>query len=321
MDLIYTNTKMEDEGVVKNYAFDLAFGSDENDFELKILNKNHCCEVGSMLYAEGTEYGGIVDGIRVITKDEEVIYKGRTFHGILASKIIEPDAGTDYLVLDGEANAVIGILLERVGLTDLFYVSDEDSGLTVKLYPMNRYVDAYTGIKNMLREINGKLIFKFNQGKVLLAAKPLVDYSIDEQFDSDQVEMEIERKGKIVNHLICLGQGELADRQVVHLFADENGEISTTQTFTGLEEITAVYNYSNAESLAELTAGGRKLLEEYYRDSSIDINFDAETFIYDIGDIVGAKDITTGLSGTKEITKKIVNINNGLVNIEYKVGE
>lgn len=320
MDLIYTNKDLEDKGVLKDYAFDLAYGSDENDFELTIGGDMHCCEEGSMLYVEGTEYGGIVDGIRVITKDEEVIYKGRTFHGILASKIIEPDVGSDYLVLNGEANAIIATLLARIGLTDLFHVSGEDSGLTINLYSMQRYVDAYAGIKNMLREVRGKLIFEFRKGKVLLTAKPLVDYSIDEQFDSDKVELEIERKANAVNHLICLGQGELADRQVVHLYADENGNVSTTQTFFGLEEITAVYDYSNAESLAELTVGGRKALEEYYKNN-VNANFDAESFIYDIGDIVGAKDNTTGISCKKAITKKIVTIKSGIENIEYKVGE
>lgn len=35
MDLIYMNASMEDIGVIRAYEFDLAYGSDENDFELK----------------------------------------------------------------------------------------------------------------------------------------------------------------------------------------------------------------------------------------------------------------------------------------------
>ncbi len=321
MDLIYTNKDWKDEGVLKDYAFDLAFGSGENDFELVIPNNIHCCESGSLIYIEGTEYGGIVDGIRVITKEKEIAYLGRTWHGVLASKIIEPDSGKDYLVLSGEANQIIGRLIEKVGLSELFEASSMDSGLAISLYPMHRYVDAYNGIKNMLKEVKGKLIFTFKYGKIVLSACPLVDYSTDKQFDDDQVEMKLERKEKTVNHLICLGQGELADRQVVHLYADESGKVSTTQTFFGIDEIVDVYEYSNAESLAELTIGGREKLTGYAAADKVDINFDAESFIYDIGDIVGAKDITTGLSATKEITKKIVTINNGHANIEYKVGE
>jgi hypothetical protein len=44
MDLIYTNTRLEDVGVLKDYTFDLAFGSDENDFEVTIDSSKHCCQ-------------------------------------------------------------------------------------------------------------------------------------------------------------------------------------------------------------------------------------------------------------------------------------
>lgn len=44
MDLIYTNVNREDVGVLKDYAFDLAFGSDENDFELTLDINQHCCD-------------------------------------------------------------------------------------------------------------------------------------------------------------------------------------------------------------------------------------------------------------------------------------
>ena len=43
MDLIYTNADREDVGVLKDYTFDLAFGSSENDFECKVYKENHCC--------------------------------------------------------------------------------------------------------------------------------------------------------------------------------------------------------------------------------------------------------------------------------------
>lgn len=321
MDLIYTNKDWEDEGVLKDYAFDLAFGADENDFEVVIVDDNHCCAAGSMLYIEGTEYGGIVDGIKVVTKDNALTYMGRTWHGVLESKIIEPDSGEDYLVLNGEANAVIGTILSRVGLGGLFSASAEDSGLTITNYAMNRYVAAYTGIKKMLSEVSGKLCFDFNRGKVVLSARKAVDYSKDEEFNSDQVEMEIEKYYNRTNHLICLGKGDLADRQVVHLYVDADGNISTTQTFFGLEEIAAVYDYSNAESLEELTKGGIEKLEEYAPKDAVNMNFDSEKTVYDIGDIVGASENKTGIFATEKITKKIVTIKDGQVNIEYKVGE
>lgn len=322
MDLIYTDANRADVGVLHDYTFDLAFGSDENDFELKVSTNNHCCGKGSLVYIEGTEYGGMVDSLKVVTKDEELIYKGRTWHGILASKILKPDSGKDYLVVSGEANTVIGTLLNRSGLTKLFVASSEDSGLTISNYSMNRYVDAYSGIVKMMETVSGKLQFKVNkEGMVVISAVPAVDYTLDEQFDSDQVEMEIETTYSAVNHLVCLGKGDLAQRQVVHLYTDAAGNISTIQTFKGLEEVEAVYDDSNAESLDELTSSGKEKLAEYAVANSVKITFPAEENIYDVGDIVGAKENMTGITAIEKITKKIVTISNGEVNIEYKVGE
>lgn len=320
MDLIYTNATREDLGVLNDYTFDLAFGSDENDFELTV-NSNNSIEPSGLVYIEGTEYGGIVDGLKVVTKDEKLVYTGRTWHGILESKILSPNEGSDHLTVSGEANTVIESLLSRIGLTALFSASTEDSGLTISNYSMARYVPAYTGIKKMLATVSGKLKFELKNGNVVISAVPAVDYSKDEQFDSDQVEMEIAKSFNFVNHLICLGSGELAERQIVHLYADASGNISKNQTFFGLDEVCEVYDYGNAQSIEELTEKGKEKLASYASDGSVKMDFEAESTIYGIGDIVGAKETTTGTFVKEKITKKIVTINKSETNIEYEVGE
>ena len=321
MDLIYTDVSHRDVGVLKDYAFDLAFGSGENNFELSLDVNNHCCKPNCLLYIEGTEYGGIIDTVNVVTKDEKITYKGRTWHGILASKVIEPNDGEAYLTVSGEANEIIETILERVGLNGLFTSSTENSGLTLGGYQFDRYIDVYSGLSTMLSAVSGKLKFMFADGQVILSAEPIVDYSKDEQFDNDQVEMEIEKVYNTTNHLICLGKGELEERLVVHLYVDANGEISKHQTFTGLQEIVGVYDYPNAESQEQLEADGiKKLIEESVEDK-VQMNFSAEETIYDIGDIIGALETKTGIFVSERITKKIVTISKGLVNIEYKVGE
>ena len=321
MDLIYTNSEWVDEGVLRDYAFDLAYGSDENDFEITLADEGDYLSAGALLYIEGTEYGGIIDGVKVVSKYNEVTFKGRTWHGVMASKVLKPDDGKDYLTVTGEANKVIGQLLQNAGLSSLFTASIEDSGLTLNNYQVGRYVDCYTGIMKMLATVSGKLKFTFRQGKVMLSACPVVDYSQDEQFDGNQVELEIEKIETTVNHLICLGKGELAQRQVVHLFLDGAGNISTTQTFEGFDEVESVFDYPNAESQEELIASGKEKLAEYAVKDIVKMNFEAEKHLYDIGDIVGAYDGRTDIFAAEKITKKIVTIKNGHINIEYKVGE
>lgn len=321
MDLIYTDAERRDVGVLKHYEFDLAFGKDENDFELTLDVNEHCCQADCLLYIEGTEYGGIIDKVGVITADRKLTYRGRTWHGILGSKIIEPDSGKSHLVVRGEAHTVMGTLLQRIGLSDLFTTSEIDSGLVIDNYQFDRYTDAYSGFMKMLASVSGKLNFTFHNGKVVLSALPIVDYSKDEQFDNDQVEMDIEKTYNRINHLICLGKGELVDRQVIHLYVDVNGKIRNTRAFAGLQEIVAVYDYPNAESLDELRKDGIKHLQELASEDKVDLNFAAEENTYGIGDIIGAKELVTGLYATAKITKKIVTINQDTVNIEYKVGE
>ena len=264
MDLIFTNAAKEDQGVLFDYEFDLAFGADENTFECTITADKHCCEAGSFLYIEGTEYGGIVDSIKADTEQKTVTYKGRTWHGILEGVVIQPDSGYDHHVVVGEGNAVLAGLIEYLCLTDIFAASEEDSGIHIATYSF-RYVDAYSGICQMLAEFNGKLKFKHDVDKVILYTEPLMDFSRDEEFDSSQVDFTVQKNFRPVNHLICLGQGDLKDRHVIHLFTDENGGVQPYKTtenpvedadyildqskklLTGMDEVAEVLDYPSAQ--------------------------------------------------------------------------
>lgn len=321
MDLIFMNLSKEDLGVLLDYEMDMAFGSGENDFETKLQAKSHCCKEGYFLYMEGTEYGGIVDNIMSDTTANEVVYSGRTWHGILNSKVLEPDAGEAYLTVSGEANAVIASLLSRMGLSDLFEASSENSGLTVSNYQMNRYIKGYDGIMKMLKTVGGKLLFRFNGGKVILSATAIYDYAQDEEFDSDLMEFKLKKKYKTVNHLICLGTGELENRTVIHLYADVDGNISQTQTQFGMDEYTDVYDYSSVESEEELISSGTDYLKSLWGQDELSVAFDDTSDSYNIGDKVGAVENITGLAISAIITKKIVTIKNGQTTISYEVGE
>lgn len=317
LDLIYTNTNKEDLGVMKDYTLDLAFGNDENDFECVIDQNTHCCEEDFFLYIEGTEYGGIIDNIGVDTANEEVTYSGRTWHGVLNSKVLCPDTDEDYLVISGEANSVLGSLIDRMGLNFLFKASDETSGIEISNYKMNRYIKGYDGIRKMLKTYGAKLNIVFSNGFVVLSAKPIIDYSQDEQFDKDQIAFTVKQMGNPTNHVICLGKGDLSEREVIHVYADEYGNISETQVFTGLSEVTAVYENTNAENSEELKQGGIDIIKEAWASDELDAAFNFEDKNFDIGDIVGGNDTEVGVSARREIQKKIVTIANGDVTISY----
>ena len=225
MDLIYADENKRDIGVLSAYEMDMAYGSSENDFSCTVDRGDHCCREKYYLYVEGEEYGGIIDKIGVSTGGEEIYYKGRTWHGILESKIIEPDAGSDYLVLSGEANEVLQELIDRLDAGDIFEASTEDSEIEVLNYQMPRYCYGYTGMLKMLKDSEAKLKMRWHLGKVVLSAEPRDDYSQDEEFDTSQVDLRLEKDYRPKNHIVCMGQGDLKDRAVIHIFTDENGGI------------------------------------------------------------------------------------------------
>lgn len=319
MDLIYTDKNKNDLGTLLDYSFDLAFGSDENDFELTVTEANNVCQEDYFIYIYGTEYGGVIDKIDVDTAEKIIKYKGRTFHGILNSKVICPDSGQDYYVVSGDVNTVISGLISRLSLGSLFRVTAGASGISVSNYKFKRYVLGYDGICDMLESVGAKLNIQFVNGYVELSAVAVHDYE-DDELDSDHIGLKIEKIFNPVNHLVCLGQGELASRTVIHLYCDANGNISTTQTFTGIDEYANVYDYPNVESVEELQKEGTKHLRELNGSDKIEVDLD-DTYSFDIGDIIHAEDIITGIQVTRRVLKKIVKIDGGHIVVNYKVGE
>ena len=554
MDLIYTDATREEVGVLPNPELDLAFGEDENDFALTLKLSHDRLEKNCTFYADGTEIGGIVDGMEVDTAEKTITYTGRSWHGILASKVVEPlkegetsadgvtietegdsvlppgykrlthitatgaqcidtefkpnqntrveicvraantsgvqfpfcarsttgggapffgvlfrnadlrnDFGTtnefftqkltttsqividknknkctigsetvtntqtnfqidyplylmasndgggaayaasgdlyfcriydndtlirDYipclnasdvagmydvvgkqfygsetdtpfvagdvmpsdsslvgreLVISGDANACLRWLCKRIGLSDFFRVTEENADVEVSRYAFEQYIDAYTGICGMLGETNLRLSIVATYKDILLEAVRRYDYSIDQELESDSIDYRMAKQWNVPNHLICLGTGNGADRIIVHLYADENGNISETQTLTGVDEIVAVMDKNEnsdvetetdstektEEDLEEerkkeredLIERGKEQLAEMRLLDEVEVDFDAGDDVYHIGDIVGAYESLTGESVSAAVTKKIVTIKNNKATISYKVG-
>lgn len=265
MDLIYTDAAGRDVDAISNYILDLAYGSDENDFELTISSGGPRIADNALIYIIGTEYGGIVDGISRDSENDEIVYTGRTFHGILENKVICPDG--DYLVLSGDANNVIAKVIALLDVTDVFEAETQESGIYIR-YQFPRYVKGYTALKNMLEAYGAKLLFEVTDtGKVKLSTSYICNYFASGEMENTEMKYSIKKAYNRVNHLICLGQGELSKRHVIHIFTDENGTIQpcsktntplqdeeyildlSMQKLRGTREIVDVYDYSSAETV------------------------------------------------------------------------
>lgn len=318
MDLIYTDENLLDLGILKDYDLDLEIGT-ENDFQITTTLDNNVIPMNSIFYFENTEYGGKITKLKVDTGNNKLYYGGRTFYGMLCDKVIAPNAGQNYYIVSGDANSIISTLMNRFGLSDLFSASTGTSGFTFTNYKFDRYINCYKGLCKMLKTKNAKLRARFEDRKVVLSAVSIEDYS-DKEFSSDILKFTIEQNKRPVNHLVCLGQGELAQRTVINLYADANGNVSQTQYFTDLDEVAETYDYSNVESPEELLKAGTEKLLEYQKADEINITI--ENAEKDVGDIVGGYEVVTGMKITGEISKKIVKVeNNNDPQFSYEVGK
>ncbi len=317
MDLIFTNANRADQGVLTTHSFDLSYGAAENDFELTLGANEPTLENGACIFIEGTEYGGMVGWIKSSTNRETITYKGRTWHGILNSKVIQPDIGENYLVVSGDANEVLSFLIARLGLSELFVAAEILSGVNISNYKFHRYCKGYDGIMNMLSDNGCKLKIAWKDRAVHLSAEPIVDYT-ESPLDGDVAALTVEQNKDKVNHLVCLGKGDLAEREVIHLYVDQFGRIGDVQYYTGVDEIAETYENANSE---DLRSDSMKKFAELRNNDKAEISLsEAEGLTYDIGDIVGAKEYRSGVSVSAAVTQKIVKIYNGVVSTDYKTG-
>lgn len=302
---------------VSDCVFDCAWGSGENDFELTLYDGTVLPDRG-LVYVDGTEVGGIVDHMKDELSDgvSVVTYSGRSWHGMLAGKVLQPDSGQDYLKVSGPVNQVLSNLLARIGLADVFKVR-ADSTKTIPTFQFDRYCTAYDGIRRMLAANDLKLMFQEVDGTVWMYAKPIVDHN--DTVDSDLVDFSITKDYRRTNHMIGLGKGDLRNRLVVHYYADGSGKVSNTRTFGGRDEIAAVYDYSSAEK-DELDKQTKKQLQDLQGAGAVDVTVH-DGLSLDVGDRVAGCDHVTGLTVTAVVLKKIVKLSGGLLSVSYEVGD
>lgn len=318
VELIITGRNGIDRESIADYKLDAAWGADENDFELTV---DRLIDAGSYVYFDGSECGGIVDALKDNLKRGEstLTYSGRTWHGMLADKILEPDKGKDYLTVSGTASTVIGSLISRVGLDSVFdaVVPPDGSGdPTIKQYQFDRYTDCYTGLRKMCAASGLKLRLAYASGKVRVWAEPVAHYG--DSIDSDLIDFDATRTWRKPNHLIGLGKGDLAARTVVHWYADAKGNVSQSQSLKGVDEIAQVYDYSNAET-AELNQKTREKLQELQSEGDVKVTVrDDANVVFDVGDTVTARDNLTGITVNASITKKIVKVSGGVLSVDYE---
>lgn len=323
--LILADQNLKDIAPVMDAETDIAIG-EENDYEIKIPRDEWRSEYtfGNVFYVKDTEYGGIIGEVDTSTAEDTISLLGRTWRGMLDKKIIRPPTGQDYKKVSGELNAVLGELITEQ-FDDYFVVSQDDTGVSLTNYQFDRYCTLLSGINKMLKSVGYRLKIRYVQqergqpGYVELSSTPIVDYSEQIELSQDsQLNFTFKNCRNGVNHLICLGKGELQDRQVIDLYVQEDGSIGSEPYYTGVQEIAATYEDTSSET-DELEEKGREKLLELMNNTSFSMDVESLNMDVEIGDIIGGRDYLTGLYAKKPIVKKIYRVEDGESSLEYGI--
>ena len=315
MVIVVYDSKLGNVRELQDFELDLAFGSDENSFELTCAADAAPSE-GQFAFIDGGEYGGVVDEASYDAGRDAagtVTCKGRTWHGILAGKRLLPNSGSGYLSVSGKAGAVLASLIARMGLQAVFSAAPDDASVS---YAFDRFTDGYSGLKALAKANGRKLAMRRKGSKVELSLPPVVDYA--NKVDSDLLDFRLTSVHRCVNHLVCAGTGELENRAVVHFYADAKGNVSHKQTLFGVDEIAALYDYSNADE-AKLEEDGRKKLAEYQTTGSVEVDAHDDIDV-DVGDVISARDNAHGRTVAATVAKKVVKVSRGVATYSYEVG-
>lgn len=322
VDVILADGKLTPHASVSQVTLDWACGTDENDFELTIEDPSAPeIERGWYFWIDGSDVGGRIVDRRVAVSGgvSTATWIGQSWTGMLAAKILQPDANQDYLTVSGKLPDILKSLLKRIGLDSVFTVDSSDaSTLSNWMFQNPRYVDAYTGFRNLLASCGRRLDFQAKDNHILLGITPVG--IIDNTIDSDLVDFKAETNRRAVNHLIGLGSQELKNRLVVNYFADATGVVSQTQTLVGADEVCATYDYPNAD-LGTLQSETKKHLQELQTGGLVEVSLSDE--VGDglrVDDKIVAADHASGVNVTAVVTKRIVKIDSGILASTFEVG-
>lgn len=321
-DVILADGKLTPHASISQVTLDWACGTDENDFELTIDDPDAPnISQGWYFWLDGSDVGGrIVDRrVSVAGGTSTTTWIGQSWTGMLAAKILQPDSGRDYLTVSGRLPDILAGLVKRIGLDGVFTVQSDDASTVANWRFENpRYVDAYTGFRNLLASCGRRLDFQAKDDHILLGITPVG--IITNTIDSDLVDFRAETNRRAVNHLIGLGSQELKNRLVVDCFADAKGAVSDKRTFSGVDEICATYDYSNAD-FATLKSETKKHLQELQTGGSVEVTLSDE--VGDglrVDDKIVATDQASGVNVTAVVTKRIVKIDSGILTSTFEVG-
>ncbi|MBQ9901068.1 MAG: hypothetical protein IJM51_01590 [Clostridia bacterium] len=328
MDLIHADEQLNELGIVEFVKYDGAVSLDpdvrDNDWEVEILAEDFAGSgfaPGHYLYFPGTEWGGRLETITHISKTHTVRLGGVTWRGMLSRRVIMPAAGQSHL--DMRESDIYPVMRSLVaGFGGLFSAPSGNAGLLCG--QKFRYQNVLEGMQDMLDPLGLRLVLTLDPDSrlVRLSAAPVADRSAEIEFSGDYDFSYTSTLGEATyNHVVALGRGEQENRLVRHVWLLDDGTMTTDSNASGIpsgaDERALVYDYSSAEDEKELIKGAKKQLKEHGAQNAIEISFDSGDINLPLGDRVGLRDRTLGLSDVRTVTGKLLTVSPDGISLSY----
>lgn len=311
---------------LQDCSLDMELNDGDRDFELSVSTEDYdnSMDYGCRIFVADTEYGGILGKIVSSTSENTITWQGYTWRGMLSNKVIVPPDGQDYYTVSGELNTILRDLIEP-RFSGVFIVPDADTGVTVENWQFERFCTLLDGIDKLLKSVGYRIDIRYNEGEpngvgwVEVQAVPIVDYTSEIELSQDsKLNFRATDKRNGVNHLIIGGKGEMQERNIIHLYVQEDGSIGKTQYYTGMDEVEYFYENTSTDS-ADVEKAGTDKLKELMDYKALDMGIEALGIDVAIGDIVGGRDHITGISMGVPVGNIVITVTDGKVSKEYKL--
>lgn len=315
MDLIYTDKNKVEQGIITNYTFDqedTTTTANDCTFEIQIASSNNILDIGSFVYIPGTELGGRVDTIKIDTAAKIIYASGRTWRGLLATKLLM-SASASYQIA-GNATEIFATLITSFGLANIFTVP-YDPNIPRCNTKVSNYTDLYRGMLGAVTDIDYKIQTTYVEsiGKVVISFVPIGQYTNANIITSDMFEFSLQKGAPRVNHAIGKTETMVVDR-----FLQADGSIGASQHYFGIDEIMQVYDF-DVDTEEELISETDAALQAEKTNDKLEVT--ALNISADLGDYFEAEDIETGIKMAQNVTRKIAKISRDIITYQYKVGE
>ncbi|MBP3414741.1 MAG: hypothetical protein J6L81_06070, partial [Clostridia bacterium] len=162
---------------------------------------------------------------------------------------------------------------------------------------------------------NAVLHLVFSHGQVNLSVRRTGDLSkvieLSDEYDASVISQK--RRGEY-NHIVALGRGEMADRDIVEMWMLDDGTVTENALLDIPDEhelSTYIYSYSAVETIGELRAAAKKKLLEFSPAGTMEITLSGDDTSLELMDRVAVRDCVTGLESILRVEEKRLHIDSG----------